>query len=446
LPLGTLITERVLRIHAAIPFWRKIMHTRSIAVILAGLILASCSQSSPNSRDAVTPFVDSALRLDLSFGDDGLPEEFLLAEPRGLAVKDNGDILVADEHSLKIYDAGGRPKERLGRQGEGPGEFQGAADPLLGPTGFLSVTSGFAQFNLYWPDNTYMSRYNASADPALRDLILGEELTFSYVKRMAMLDTNRRIYALFGRNRNLPGRFPDFEYLYYSDGNSLKELIQHNSLASVLNDRGGSTSSPYLGDFHWGLLDENRIVHAHTHQGDKQNGPSSSYALNILDLDSGSSIVIDVDYEPTVLPDSLRTLMTYRNRRINLTIEPPPALQALLNETKFFPAFKVLRTEGDLVFLFRFNPVNEELERTITEAERNGEELPEGIYARFEPCTVDIVDTVAGRLITRAEFSCIPDVIKNGRAYRLNTRKDAFPKVECYRIDPAVYRADRFPQ
>jgi hypothetical protein len=34
----------------------------------------------------------------------------------------------------------------------------------------------------------------------------------------------------------------------------------------------------------------------------------------------------------------------------------------------------------------------------------------------------------------------------DGRAYRLFILVDAFPKVECYRVDPAVYKADHFPQ
>jgi hypothetical protein len=415
-------------------------------MVMTCFILAACGANGPDSREAGLPFVESALRLEVSFGDEGLSEDFLLAEPTGLAVKDNGDILVADEHHIKVYDDEGVPRERLGGQGQGPGEFQETQDAVLGPTGFLAVGNGLSQFNLYGPDNTYRARYNGSADPVLRNFIFGEDLTWSYVTRMVTLDEDRRIYDVFGRNRVLPGKFPDFKYLIYCDRNSLSQLVKHQSLDSVLNDRGGSTNSPYLGDFHWGLLDGNRIVHAQTHQGNKGKGPGSSYTLNVLDLNDGSGSVIEVGYEPLALPDVFRELKTQHFKRINLTVEPPPALQALLDETGFFPAFKALRTDGDIVFLFRFSPVNEELEQSIAGAEQNGEELPEGIYARFEPCKVDIVDTVAGRLITRAEFSCIPDVIKNGRAYRLNTRKDAFPKVECYRIDPAVYRADRFPQ
>jgi hypothetical protein len=121
-------------------------------------------------------------------------------------------------------------------------------------------------------------------------------------------------------------------------------------------------------------------------------------------------------------------------------------LQALLDETRFLPAFQAMRTDGDLIFLFKFNILNEELERSITEAEMKGEEIPVGIYSRFGPYQVDIVSASSGQLVAEAEFSCVPDVIKDGRAYRLKTSADAFPRVECYRIDPAVYTGSRTPE
>jgi len=237
-----------------------------LAILLVSLLISACSSGQPAGSQYEVPFVDSALRFELSFGDEGLPEEFLLADPKGLAVKGNCDILVADEHHLKIFDADGVPKERLGGEGQGPGEFQESQDILLSPTGFFAVGNSFSQFNLYSPDNEFLTKYNGSADPLLREYCLEEGLTFSYVMQLSMLD-----------------------------------------------------------------------------------------------------------------------------------------------------------------------------------AEMNGEEIADGIYSRFEPYAVDIVSVSSGRLVARAEFPCIPDVIKDGRAYRLIKRADAFPKVECFRIDPAVYRSGRDP-
>jgi hypothetical protein len=135
-------------------FGRKGMHTRTTAIILAGLIASACGTAGQKGFETHIPQVENALRLEFSFGGEGLTEDYLLAEPRGLAVRANGDILVADEHHLKIYDTQGNPRERLGGQGQGPGEFQESQQPFFGPDGFLSAGNGFSQFNLYGPDLT----------------------------------------------------------------------------------------------------------------------------------------------------------------------------------------------------------------------------------------------------------------------------------------------------
>jgi hypothetical protein len=306
------------------------------------------------------------------------------------------------------------------------------------------VGSSFSEFNIYRPDGTFLEKFHGSADPELRDLCREENLTFNYVTRVIPLEEGRRIYVLFGRNRNLPGLFPVFRYLLLSDGGSLEVLVKHHSRAHVLNDRGGSTSSPYLGGLHWAPLHVGRLLYAETHHyGEDSGGTEPEYVLNILNLNDRSVSRITVPYDPLPIPPSLRTLETQHFREINLTIEPPPNLQEQLNKVEFFPAFKALRTDGDLGFVFKFHPGNEELEKAIERAEREGDEIPEGIYERFEPYGVDVVDAASGRLLARAVFSCIPDVIKDGRAYRLFKPADDFPRVECYRVDPDVYEAAR---
>ena len=416
--------------------------------MMALFLVVLCTACGPRTeRDAAVeiPLIENALHLEHAFGDRDIPGEYLLADPQGIAVNDRGEILVADEHHVKIFDAGGRPLERWGGQGQGPGEFQEPSDPTLGPAGYLSVGSSFSEFNLYRPDGAFIEKYHGRADPAIRELCRQYSLTFNYVTHMVALDERRRIFHLFGRNRNLPGLFPVFKYLLLSDGESLEVLVKHHSRAYVLNDRGGSSSSPYLGGLHWVLLDAERLLYAQTHRngGDAGGKSASEYVLNILHLSDRSVSRIPIPYDPLPLPASLRTLETQHFREIRLTIEPPPNLQAQLDKVEHFPAFKALRTDGDLVFVFKFHPINEELEQSIARAEREGEEVPEGIYERFEPCSVDVVDAASGRLMARAVFSCIPDVIRAGRAYRLFKPAADFPNVECYKVSSEVYEAGR---
>jgi hypothetical protein len=417
---------------------------RWILAAVPVLFWAGCGSGVGDTSGAGIPQIENALQMEISFGDQNLPGEYLLADPQGIAVNDRSEILVADEHHVKIFNVNGEPLERLGGQGQGPGEFQEPSNPVFGPTGHLSVGSSFSEFNIYRADNSYLEKYQGRADLALRDLNRRENLTFGYVTHMVALDEQRRIFHLFGRNRNLPGLFPVFKYLLLSDAESLEVLVKHHSRAYVLNNKGGSSSSPYLGSLHWTLLDAGGLLYAQTHQNGKAEGrPESEYVLNILNTADRSVSRIPIPYDPTPIPPSLKRLETQHFREINLTVEPPPNLQELLNKLEFFPAFKALRTDGDLVFVFKFHPGNEELESSIEKAEREGEEIPEGIYNRFQPYNVDVVDSASGRLAARAQFSCIPDVIKDGRAYRLFKPADDFPRVERYRVNPEVYQAGR---
>jgi len=409
-------------------------------VISLGLHMIGCRSDTKKSGEAGIPEIENALKMELSFGDRALPEEYLLADPQGIAVDDTGNLLVADEFHVKIFDPKGEPLERLGGQGQGPGEFQEPSKPELGPSGFLSVWSSFSEFNIYRPDLTYLDKYQARADPDLRELCFRENLTFNYVTHLIALDEEHRLFHLFGRNRNLPGLFPVFKYLLLSQGGSIEVLVKHHSKAYVLNNRGGSTDSPFLGSFHWALMAQNRLLYAQTHPTENPGGGSGpKYILNLLDLGNRSLSQITVDYEPIPLPQVLKELKPQHFREIDLTIDVPENLQSALNQVDFFPAFKALRTDGDLIFVFMFNPENEKLEQLIQKADREGEELPTGIYEKFEPYSVDVVDAAAGRLIARAQFPCLPDLIKHGRAYRLFKPADDFPKVECYRVDQVLY-------
>jgi hypothetical protein len=186
------------------------------------------------------------------------------------------------------------------------------------------------------------------------------------------------------------------------------------------------------------------LVYAQTHQTqpvDRAGEPAS--VLSILTLADRSLSRVTIGYDPVPLPATLKKLEPLHFRDINLTIEVPRNLQDLLTKVEFFPAFKALRTDGDLIFLFRFQPMNEELDVRIEKAEREGEDIPDHIYSQYQSYTVDIVDAAAGRLAGRAVFSCIPDVIRAGRAYRLFKPTDDFPRVECYRVNPDVYGTGR---
>jgi hypothetical protein len=72
--------------------------------------------------------------------DEGAPE-YLFGNIRSVAADRDGRIYVADRigSTLRVYDPDGRFLRQLGREGQGPGEYQWPADLTFGPDGRLYV-------------------------------------------------------------------------------------------------------------------------------------------------------------------------------------------------------------------------------------------------------------------------------------------------------------------
>jgi hypothetical protein len=69
----------------------------------------------------------------VSIGQENGPPEYTFAQIATVAAAPDGTIFVLDagEHRVRTYDAGGRHLTTFGRQGSGPGEFQGAGRMIV---------------------------------------------------------------------------------------------------------------------------------------------------------------------------------------------------------------------------------------------------------------------------------------------------------------------------
>ena len=85
-------------------------------------ILLNCNSGSDVTTSGTEPLTD-VLTLELSFGDKDLPDEYLLANPRGIAVNDEGDVFVTDEDRVKVFGDDGKEKAIIGRNGRGQESF-----------------------------------------------------------------------------------------------------------------------------------------------------------------------------------------------------------------------------------------------------------------------------------------------------------------------------------
>jgi len=85
---------------------------------------------------------------EVVFGDPARGSDGVLTQPRGylevpggLAVFDEGDF------TLKVYEADGTLRFRLGRQGQGPGEFESVwMNHGLAPDGRIVITDGVTRY------------------------------------------------------------------------------------------------------------------------------------------------------------------------------------------------------------------------------------------------------------------------------------------------------------
>jgi len=121
----------------------------------------------------------NVLTYELTFGSDEtkLPSEFLLVRPNpfgAIAVNDSGDIYIADESCVKVYDSNGNHKKLIGRSGEGPGEFFIASTPTISPEGYLTVentrTMGENKVNIFGTDDKFIKSVNYTGSPVFRNV------------------------------------------------------------------------------------------------------------------------------------------------------------------------------------------------------------------------------------------------------------------------------------
>lgn len=110
----------------------------AIATLLAGVSLACASPDAP-AASRPEPVIAS---LVLTIGDDeSLGGEYLFGSVASVALDPAGRIYVADrtDSSLRVYSRDGGYLRAIGREGEGPGEFQVPLDLVFSANGDLWV-------------------------------------------------------------------------------------------------------------------------------------------------------------------------------------------------------------------------------------------------------------------------------------------------------------------
>ncbi|MGD8727004.1 MAG: 6-bladed beta-propeller [Gemmatimonadales bacterium] len=102
------------------------------------------------------------LEPELSIGMLEGPDEYLIGNPRALAVSEDGRIYVLDRQvmQVRVYGPDGTHLFDIGREGGGPGEFEGPDGMTMLPDGRLLVRDpGNARVAEFAPDGEYLGQF-----------------------------------------------------------------------------------------------------------------------------------------------------------------------------------------------------------------------------------------------------------------------------------------------
>jgi hypothetical protein len=110
-----------------------------------------------NPKIPIYPQGALELHEDLSIGAAEGSEEYMFVRLRGLAVDGKGEIFSLDQRKprVDVFASDGRHLRSMGRQGQGPGEFQSPFYIALAPAGELLV-GDMARLNIFDRNGTFL--------------------------------------------------------------------------------------------------------------------------------------------------------------------------------------------------------------------------------------------------------------------------------------------------
>ena len=240
-----------------------IWNYRFATVLCLALPLSSASSQAvgrhPNRRyvDQSVP-VTSSLRLGgarttqpAALGDNPIatigredgPDAFIFGEIASVGTTPQGTVVVVDRkmQDVRLFDSGGRFLQRLGRPGQGPGEFRAPHSLLVTPNGEIWVADMQRRLTVFAPSvDGYRLARTVPTEIGIRTMcFLGDELVVNGISlsdpyAIRVLDESARPIRAFGRIYQSPNAFVNYQF---TEGlvacDSSNDIIVYASPATV---------------------------------------------------------------------------------------------------------------------------------------------------------------------------------------------------------------------
>lgn len=395
-----------------------------IPLFLVFIFLLSCSPDSniesnvnTDSHDRRYKLFESELcSLDLTFGSEqyGTKNEYLLVGPYEFEANYKDDIIVPDEGKIKVFNKFGKGVKIVGRQGQGPGEFEGSSPrPFLSPDGYLLVLSSESHnYNLFTPDYDFIEKKSFLYSSLLQEHLKMKGFDINDVKNIFNaypVSVTEKLYTL-----RLLGESEMFLSLIYESADTLVSLL-HVTHPSMIITKKGRLISRYLGDFLWGVLPGRRIYYINTNEDKHDVQKGSYYTIHVRSIDTNEDIIMTHKFTPFPVPEDFGT-----SKEADMQ-----EFYRIVKKRKYLPSVLILINDRNYIF------VNTNYEYEINmEAYKSNKEL--NVHA-------DVFDADAGKFIGTFNLGSGFGTIQNGYGYGQFKDDDGFVVISRFKIHPSVY-------
>jgi len=308
-----------------------------------------------------------------------------------------------DEGMIKVYDKFGKSKKIIGRQGHGPGEFEGRPRMFLSPTGYLVVISlGSYYYNLFAPDYSFVEKKRFSnSQPVIK---------------MYALNESEKVYEVIENIRN---ENKNYILIFYENNDIVIPLLQCKN-PEIFEFSSGISSGIYqsrwLGGVYWELLPDRKIIYINTDEDTHDEKTGSKYTIHLISLDTFEDKKITRQFTPVEFHDELKKSSEDRQKEV----------ANLYKDKKYYSSVHSIKVDQKYVFIETGSNIDIYNNRNITEI------------------AVDLFDFEADTFIKQVNYPERPffsrrNGTKNGYLYVFGSDVEGFAEIRKYKIDPAVY-------
>ncbi len=187
-----------------------------------------------NPNEPLYGEIEFDLEEDLSIGNEE-DENYVFYRATGISVDSEGNILILDSGNFRLqkYNKNGNYLQTIGRQGQGPGEFESPRSLYIDAKDNFYIEDSFKRIETFDKNGVFKKRIKLKTDSALM-----RSLGFMSGGNFIARTSSRR-----ERNSDMPGDYDSFLNidLISQDGATIKTVASYRLERSerIKNDRGG---------------------------------------------------------------------------------------------------------------------------------------------------------------------------------------------------------------